>query len=106
MVIIIQRLIQKVLNGKWDELEKIDKKFTEIEDKYGFPPKKRYRYLTGIYNSSTIVVEREWESLAKLEKIMTKAFLDPDYSKLGDELGSIIENGIQELLVPHTPFPM
>ena len=106
MVIIIQRLVQRVFNGKWDELEKIDKKFNEIEDKIGFPtPKKRYRYLTGGYNTSTIVIEREWESMAKLEKIMTKAFLDPEYQKLGDELASIIETQNHELLIPHPAFP-
>jgi hypothetical protein len=105
MVIIIQRLVQRVFNGKWDELEKIDKKYAEIEDKYGFPPKKRYRYLSGSYDTSTIVVEREWESLAKLEKLITKAYLDPEYQKLGDELDTIIESGSQELLVPHPPFP-
>ena len=105
MVIIIQRLVQRVFNGKWDELEKIDKKFNEIEDKIGFPPKKRYRYRTGNSDTNTIVIEREWESMAKLEKIMTKAFLDPEYQKLGDELDSIIETQNQELLIPHPSFP-
>jgi len=105
MVIIIQRLVQRVYNGKWEELELIDKKFTEIEDKMGFPPKKRYRYLTGPCDSITIVIEYQWESLAKMEKLMTKAFLDPEYSKLGDELDSIIDTQNHELLVPHPPFP-
>lgn len=105
MVIIIQRLVQRVINGKWDELEEIDKRFNEIEDKYGFPPKKRYRYFSGSINFNTIVVERQWESLAKLEKLLTKAFLDPEYQKLGDELDFIIEKQYQELLVPHPPFP-
>ncbi|MFX1443472.1 MAG: hypothetical protein ACFFHV_08675, partial [Promethearchaeota archaeon] len=77
MVIIIQRLVQRVYNGKWDELEAIDKKFTEIENQIGYPPKKRYRYLTGTHDTNTIVIEHQWESLAKMEKIMTKAFLDP-----------------------------
>ncbi len=106
MVIIIQRLVQRVFNGKWDELEEIDKRFNEIEDKYGFPPKKRYRYFSGSLNLNTIVVERQWESMAKFEKIMTKAFLDPEFLKLGDELESIIETNSQELLIPHPAFPM
>ena len=105
MVIIIERLIQRVFNGKWEALEEIDKRFNEIEDKYGFPPKKRYRYFSGRYDTSTIVVDRQWESFAKYEKIMTKAFLDPEFQKLGDKLDSIIETQYHDLLVPHPPFP-
>ena len=105
MVIIIQRLVQRVFNGKWDELEAIDKKFNEMEEKMGFPTKKRYRYLTGPHDTNTIVIEYQWESLAKMEKLMTKAFLDPEYEKLGNQLDSIIESQTFELLVPHPPFP-
>ncbi len=105
MVIVIQRLIQRVYNGKWEELEKIDKKFTELENKMGYPPKKRYRYLTGPYDTNTIIIEHQWESLAKMEKIMTKAFLDPEYQKLSSALDTIIESQKQELLVPHPAFP-
>ena len=105
MVIVIQRLVQRVYNGKWDELETIDKKFNEIESKIGFPPKKRYRYLAGPHDTNTIVIEFQWESLAKLEKTMTKAFLDPEYVKLGNQLESIIESQTFELLVPHPAFP-
>ena len=105
MVIVIQRLVQRVYNGKWEELEAIDKKFTEMEDKMGYPPKKRYRYLTGSSDTNTIVIEYQWESLAKMEKLMTKAFLDPEYEKLGSQLDSIIESQKLELLVPHPPFP-
>ena len=105
MVIVIQRLIQRVFNGKWDELEKNNKKFDEIEATYGYPPKKRYRYLTGGSDNNTIIIERQWESLAKMEKIMTKSFLDAEYQKLVKELDSIIESQSMELLVPHPPFP-
>ena len=105
MVIVIQRLIQEINNGKWDELEPIDKKFTEIENKLGYPPKKRYRCLSGPNTTSTIIIERQWESLAKMEKISTKAFLDPEYGKLESQLDSIIKSQKQELLVPHPPFP-
>lgn len=105
MVIIIQRLVQRVYNGKWDELEPIDKKFTEIEDKMGFPPKKRYRYITGPQDTNTIVIEYQWESLAKMEKLMTRAFLNPEYQKLSNSLDTIIQSQYLELLVPHPPFP-
>ena len=105
MVIVIQRLIQGIYNGKWEELEAIDKKFTEIENRMGFPPKKRYRYITGPYDTNTIIIERQWDSLSKMEKLSTKAFLDPEYQKLDNSLDTIIKSQIQELLVPHPPFP-
>ncbi|TFG30281.1 MAG: hypothetical protein EU532_01460 [Promethearchaeota archaeon] len=105
MVIVIQRLIQRVYNGKWDELESIDKKFTELENKMGFPPKKRYRCLSSPYDTNTIIIERQWESLAKLEKINTKSFLDPEYQKLSNSIDTIIESQHMELLVPHPAFP-
>ena len=105
MVIVIMRLIQKIANGKWDELEEIDKKFNEIEDKIGYPPKKRYRSLSGAYDNNVIIIEREWQSLAKMEKGLTKGFLDPELAKLEKKLGSIIEWQKTELYVPHPPFP-
>jgi hypothetical protein len=105
MVIVIMRLIQRVANGKWDELEEIDKKFNEIEDGIGYPPKKRYRSLSGAYDNNVVIVEREWQSLSKMEKLMTKAFLDPEFTKLEKKLESIIEWQKTELYVPHPAFP-
>ena len=72
------RLIQRIASGKWDDLEELDKKFNEIEDKLGYPPKKRFRSLSGEYDNNVIIIEREWQSLAKMEKIMTKGVLDPE----------------------------
>ena len=100
------RLIQKIANGKWDELEELDKKWNEIEDNLGYPPKKRYRSLSGAYSTNVIIIEREWQSLSKMEKVMTKGFLDPELAKLEKKLGSIVEWQKTELYVPHPPFPV
>jgi hypothetical protein len=105
MVIVIMRLIQKIANGKWDELEEIDKKFNAIEENLGYPPKKRYRSLSGCLDNNVIVIERQWDSLAKMEKIMTKGVLDPEIQKLDQQLDSIVEWQKTELFVPHPPFP-
>lgn len=37
MVIIIESLIQRIANGKWDELKKLDKQFNELKQSFGFP---------------------------------------------------------------------
>ncbi len=106
MVIVIMRLIQRVANGKWDELEVIDKKCTELEEKIGYPPKKQYRSLSGAYDNNVVIIEREWQSLSKMEKTMTKGYLDPELAKLYKKLDSIIEWQKMELYVPHPPFPI
>lgn len=105
MVIIIERLIQRIANGKWDELEKLDKQFNELEQSFGFPQKKRYRYMSGGYDTQTLVIERQWQSMAQIEKAYVKAILDSDYQKLSGKIESIIEWEKIELLIPHPPFP-
>ena len=105
MVMIINRMIQKVRPDKWDELEEIDKKFNEIESRIGFPPKKRYRCLSGLINWNWIIIERQWESMAKMEKFMLKAYLDPEYQKLSEKLNSIIEDQRVELYMPWPLVP-
>jgi len=104
MVIVIWRQIQKIYPDKWDELEEIEKKFSEIEKKLGFPDnKKRYRHLMGTHNLSTMIVESQWESMAKLEKTITKAVLDPEYQKLEEKTRSIIIENQWEI---YTPWPL
>ena len=105
MVIIIERLIQRIANGKWDDLEKLDKQFNELEKNLGFPSKKRFRHMVGSYDTQTIVIEREWQNMGKMEKAYTKVFLDSEYQKLSEKLDSIVEWQKVELLVPHPPFP-
>ncbi|MFX1588583.1 MAG: hypothetical protein ACFFC1_10535 [Promethearchaeota archaeon] len=105
MVIIIERLIQRIANGKWDDLEKYDKQFNELENQMNFPPKKRFRYMIGIYDTQTIVIEREWQSMGQMEKAYVKAALDPEYQKLSGKLDSIVEWQKVEILIPHPAFP-
>ncbi|MFW9864713.1 MAG: hypothetical protein ACFFEN_01315 [Candidatus Thorarchaeota archaeon] len=101
MVVVIQRMVQTLYPGKWDELEKIDEKFNEIEKKYGFPQnKKRLRCLFWAVGFNSIIIEFEWPSLSKMEKTMTKAYLDPEYQKLTEKLNSIIMEQTTELYTP------
>ena len=54
---------------------------------------------------NTLIVEFQWESMAKMEKIYTKAILDPEYQKLSEEAMPLIEENRWELLVPWPAFP-
>ena len=44
MVIVIMRLIQKIANGKWEELEELDKKFNELGIIIPFPQRDLHIY--------------------------------------------------------------
>ena len=102
MVIVIHRQIQKIRPGKWDALDEIDKKYDEIEKRLKFPTetKRRLRAMVGTHNTDTLIVEYTWPSMAKMEKILTTALLDPEYQKLGEKLESILESSQWELYIP------
>ena len=81
-MIVIERMLQKIYPDKWPELDELDKKYTKVEKKLGFPPKKRFNCIAGSLDSNILVIEREWESFAVMEATFEKAFVDPDYQKL------------------------
>lgn len=93
----LERLTQHVRPGKWAELEAIDKKYNDIEAKYGFPPKKRYQALFGGQNGDTLIIEREWESLAKMEATYMPYLNDPELQKIQVEITQILDSSQSEL---------
>jgi hypothetical protein len=99
-MIIIERMIQQIYPEKWAELEMIDKKYNAIEARLGFPAKKRFTYLTGRHEMNALIIERQWESLAKMEATYEKSMLDPEYQALQMESASIIKGIHQELYMP------
>ena len=99
-MIVLERLTQKVHNGKWAELEKLEKKFNTLEAGFGFPPKKRYQYIAGSHAMNTLIIERQWDSLAKMETAYAEAFANEDYQKLSQETISVIKSNQMELLTP------
>jgi hypothetical protein len=99
-MIVIDRSIQKVYPDKWAELEEIDKRYTAVESRLGFPPKKRYQCLTGSHEVNTLIVERQWASMATMEATYEKAFADPEHQALEKELTSIIKSVHWELYMP------
>lgn len=100
MVAILQRQIQILRPGKWAELDEIDKKFDKVEGPLGFPSKRRYRSLVGGHTTNTLIIEREWESLAALETAYEKAFASTERQALVDSLDPILESQYMELYQP------
>lgn len=94
---LLERLIQQVVPGKWEKLAVIDKKYDQLESRFGFPPKKRWQALFGANDNNSLIIEREWESLTKLEAAYMALMADPAYQKLGGELQGIITSNRQEI---------
>ncbi|MHA1669293.1 MAG: hypothetical protein ACTSV5_01815 [Promethearchaeota archaeon] len=107
MVLIIWRQIQKVKSDKWDDLEIVEKKFIEDEKRLGFPTEKKKRYLAlfGPDGVNSLIIDYQFNRMAKMEKVYTKAVLDPDYQKLMKEAFPLIEDSKWEILVPWPIFP-
>jgi hypothetical protein len=100
-MIAIERMTQKVFPGKWAALEEIDKRYNVVEKRLGFPPtKKRYQCMIGGHDSNTLIIERQWESLAVMEATYEKAFADPEMQALQQETASILKSTQVEVYAP------
>lgn len=99
-MITIERMIQKVRPGKWAELNEIDKRFDAVESRLGFPPKKRYQCIMGGHDTNTLIIERQWDSLAAMEATYEKALADPELQALNEETTSIIKSTQLEVYMP------
>jgi len=99
-MVVIERLIQKIHPGKFAELAEIDEKYNVLEADFGFPPKKRLQCVAGGHAFNTLIVERQWESLAKMEAVYEKALANQDYQKLNQESIAVIESTQMELYTP------
>lgn len=91
-MIAIERMIQTVHADKWAELKELDKRYNAVESRLGFPPKKRYQCIMGGHKRNTVIVERQWESLAAMEATYEKAGADPELQALNEETRSIVKS--------------
>ncbi len=99
-MIIIERMVQEIFPDKWAELDALDKKYDSLEARLGFPAKKRFQLLMGGHPMGTLIIEREWPSLAALEETMQKSLMDPEYSALRNESGAVIKDIHWEMYMP------
>ena len=99
-MVIIERQIQQVRSGKWTELEDLDKQFTAVESRLGFPPKRRCRSLVGGHTTDTLIIERQWESFAAVEAAYETAIANTEHQALSQSLEPIIESKQIEFYLP------
>jgi hypothetical protein len=97
-MVIVERLIQQVKPGGWTDLEALDAKFNAVEQRLGFPAKRRLRYYFGGHDTNTLVIERQWENLAQMEAAYERAFADPDWQALSAGTTAMISGDQHELL--------
>jgi len=99
-MVVVERMIQEINANKLADLEELDKRYTTIEEGLGFPPKKRFWSMAGALDFNTLVIEREWPSLAALEAAYEKSLASPDIQALYAEGMAIIKSSRMELYMP------
>jgi hypothetical protein len=92
---VIERIVQKI--GDWQSLEELDQKHNVIESKYGFPPKRRYRAFAGPHSIDTLIIEREWESMAVMEEAFTGLLADTEYPAISESYPGVVLSSQWEL---------
>lgn len=93
----VERMVQVINPGKWGELEDLEKRYNALESKYGFPPKRRMRAIFGGLTVNTLIVEREWDSMAALETATMQRMVDPNYPALDAAANEVIESVTWEI---------
>lgn len=99
-MICVERQVQQIRPDKWAELEALDAKYNAFEGCLGFPPNRRLCCYIGGHITDTLVVERQWESMAAMEAAHERAFADPEWQTFGAEAVTIIKSNQYELSAP------
>jgi hypothetical protein len=81
IVAILERQVSQLRPGKAKEVIEISKRFDLIEKRMGFPLKRFYSSIAG-EPTNTMVMEREWESLAAMESVWALARADAEWQGL------------------------
>ncbi len=99
-MIVVERMITEIYPGKFAELQELDKRYDAIEAGLGYPPKKRFWNISGVYDFNTLILERQWASMAAMEAAVEKSFVNPDIQALNAEGIAIIKSTRIELYSP------
>lgn len=91
----LERMIQRVYDGKWEAVLAQEKEWDALEAQVGgFPKKRRYRGYASPHGADFIVFEREWPSLAAYEATYTRLFAAPGYQELS-QASDQLKAGVQ-----------
>jgi hypothetical protein len=94
---IMERCMQQVI-GSFEAVESIEKEFDALEAKMGnVPAKRRYWAMYGSLPFTTMVWERDWESMAVLEAYNNKTMADPEWAPMFEKAGKVFGESHREL---------
>lgn len=91
-MVILERDVQHIYPDQWAELNAIDGEFNQVESRIGFPAKKRFQLLIGPDEVNTLIVERQWPSMAAMETAYEQAMADPGWQALVAKSNAIIRD--------------
>ena len=79
---VLERRIQLLERGERDTYMAKEKQWQELEERLGGFPSKRHCVPLSNASGTTVIWEREWESLAAMEDAYTRMGSDPESKKL------------------------
>ena len=99
----LERQIKHVKPGMVAEWLATSKKWDTIESTLGYPPKKCFQLFCGGQATDTVIIEREWESMAAMESAYQKSMADPRTRAISEEQEANLASSSQiELYIPLT----
>ena len=97
IMVIVERLVQVIAADKWAELEELDKKYAAVEGRLGYPAKRRLMAQTSPHVSGTVIIERQWNSMAEMEAAYDQAMADAEWQALLSAGAGVVVSNQMEL---------
>ncbi len=96
----LERHIRGVRRDKWPDMEALERKFEAVERRLGLPPQRYWRVIASPHAVDTLIVEREWPSLAEMEQGLARAMGDEEWQDLSRQGQPITSSIVVELYQP------
>jgi hypothetical protein len=97
---VLQVGYQKVKRGKKPALDELNKRWRAFDERLGMPPEKQYSCSFGGHEMGTLLLIREWDSLAAMEAAYERVMADPELAELMAAADDCIESTQWELYWP------
>jgi hypothetical protein len=91
---------QKVKPGKRAALDELNKQWDAFEARLGFPPQKQYACSIGGHQMGTLLLLREFDSMAAMEALFAKMMVDAEIEELMAATEELVESTQWELYEP------